>query len=149
MFKKSIWKYIGKVLIGLSILFIFPILVALIYHESVLPFFIASFISLVLGLLLRATINYFKSRNNHVIMIIAFTLIGVGACSLLNMITINGNHLEFSNLLCCMMIGATYINFGSDEHIVERDFSLVERWTPSLFLLFFVLSCAHLVTAGK
>ena len=24
MFKKSIWKYIGKVLIGLSILFIFP-----------------------------------------------------------------------------------------------------------------------------
>ena len=53
MFKKSIWKYIGKVLIGLSILFIFPILVALIYHESVLPFFIASFISLVLGLLLN------------------------------------------------------------------------------------------------
>ncbi|MBQ8534690.1 MAG: TrkH family potassium uptake protein [Bacilli bacterium] len=53
MFKKSIWKYIGKVLIGLSILFIFPILVALIYHESVLPFFIASFISLILGLLLN------------------------------------------------------------------------------------------------
>ena len=53
MFKKSIWKYIGKVLIGLSILFIFPILVALIYHESVLPFFIASIISLVLGLLLN------------------------------------------------------------------------------------------------
>ena len=53
MFKKSIWKYIGKVLIGLSILFIFPILVALIYHESVLPFFIASFISLIFGLLLN------------------------------------------------------------------------------------------------
>ena len=53
MFKKSIWKYTGKVLIGLSILFIFPILVALIYHESVLPFFIASFISLILGLLLN------------------------------------------------------------------------------------------------
>jgi NhaP-type Na+/H+ or K+/H+ antiporter len=102
-----------------------------------------------LGLLLRVLINFFKSRNNHVIMIIAFTLIGVGACSLLNMITIDGNNLEFSNLLCCMMIGATYINFGSDEHIVERDFSLVERWTPSLFLLFFVLSGAHLVTSGK
>ena len=59
-----------------------------------------------LGLLLRVLINFFKSRNNHVIMIIAFTLIGVGACSLLNMITIDGNNLEFSNLLCCMMIGA-------------------------------------------
>ena len=102
-----------------------------------------------LGLLLRALINFFKSRNNHVIMIIAFTLIGVGACSLLNMITIDDNNLEFSNLLCCMMIGATYINFGSDEHIVERDFSFVERWTPSLFLLFFVLSGAHLVTSSK
>ena len=82
-------------------------------------------------------------------MLIAFTLLGVGACSLLSTIKINGEHLEFSNLLCCMMIGATYINLGNNKEIVERDFSLVERWTPSLFLLFFVLSGAHLVTAGK
>lgn len=106
-------------------------------------------LGLVLGLLLRATINYFKSRNNHVIMLIAFTLIGVGTCALLNNIKINNEHLEFSNLLCCMMIGATYINIGKDKEIVERDFSLVERWTPSLFMLFFVLSGAHLVTSGK
>ena len=106
-------------------------------------------LGLILGLLLRATINYFKSRNNHVIMLIAFTLIGVGACALLNNIKINNEHLEFSNLLCCMMIGATYINVGKNKEIVERDFSLVERWTPSLFMLFFVLSGAHLVTSGK
>ena len=106
-------------------------------------------LGLILGCLLRKTINFFESRNNHVIMLIAFTLLGVGACALLNHITINGEHLEFSNLLCCMMIGATYINLGNNQEIVERDFSLVERWTPSLFLLFFVLSGAHLVTAGK
>ena len=106
-------------------------------------------IGLVLGLLLRATINYFKSRNNLVIMLIAFTLIGVGVCSLLGNIKINGEHLEFSNLLCCMLIGATYINVGNNIETVERDFSLVERWTPSLFLLFFVLSGAHLVTSGR
>ena len=106
-------------------------------------------IGLVLGILLRATINYFKSRNNHVIMLIAFTLIGVGVCSLLGNIKINGEHLEFSNLLCCMLIGATYINVGNNIETVERDFSLVERWTPSLFLLFFVLSGAHLVTSGR
>lgn len=53
MFKKSIWKYIGKVLIGLSTLLIFPIIVALIYHESVLPFFITGLVSLGLGLLLN------------------------------------------------------------------------------------------------
>lgn len=106
-------------------------------------------IGLVLGLLLRATINYFKSRNNHVIMLIAFTLVGVGVCSLLGNIKINDEHLEFSNLLCCMLIGATYINVGNNIETVERDFSLVERWTPSLFLLFFVLSGAHLVTSGR
>lgn len=106
-------------------------------------------LGLVLGLLLRATINYFKSRNNHVIMLIAFTLVGVGVCSLLGNIKINGEHLEFSNLLCCMLIGATYINVGNNIETVERDFSLVERWTPSLFLLFFVLSGAHLVTSGR
>ena len=106
-------------------------------------------LGIILGVLLRIIIHYFKSRNNHVITLIAFTLIGVGACSLLNKITINGSHLEFSNLLCCMMIGATYINIGEDDHIVERDFSLVERWTPSLFMLFFVLSGTHLVTSAK
>lgn len=106
-------------------------------------------IGLVLGLLLRGVINYFKSRNNHVIMLIAFTLLGVGVCSLLGNIKINGEHLEFSNLLCCMLIGATYINVGNNIETVERDFSLVERWTPSLFLLFFVLSGAHLVTSGR
>ena len=106
-------------------------------------------LGLVLGFLLRLIIHYFKSRNNHVITLIAFTLIGVGACYLLNKIQINGSHLEFSNLLCCMMIGATYINIGEDSHIVERDFTLVERWTPSLFMLFFVLSGAHLVTSAR
>ena len=106
-------------------------------------------VGIVLGFLLRLFIHFFKSRNNHVIMIIAFTLLGVGCCSLLSKIQINGEHLEFSSLLTCMMIGATYLNFGENIEIVERDFSLVERWTPSLFMLFFVLSGAHLVTAGK
>lgn len=103
----------------------------------------------ILGFLLRKVINFFKSRDNHVINLIAFTFIGVGACSLLSTIKFNGSHLEFSNLLCCMMIGATYINLGDNKEIVERDFSLVGHWTPSLFMLFFVLSGAHLVTSSK
>ena len=48
-----------------------------------------------------------------------------------------------------MLIGATYINVGENKEVVERDFTLVERWTPSLFMLFFVLSGAHLVTSAK
>ncbi len=103
----------------------------------------------ILGTILRLVINFFKSRDNHVITLIAFTLIGVGACTLLGKIKMNGEHLEFSNLLCCMIIGATYINLGNNKEIVKRDFGLVEHWTPSLFLLFFVLSGAHLVMSGK
>lgn len=103
----------------------------------------------VLGFLMRFVIDFFKSRNNHVIMIIAFTLVGVGVCELLGKITILGEHLEFSSLLTCMMIGAAYENLGKNNELVERDFSLIERWTPALFMLFFVLSGAHLITSGK
>lgn len=53
MRNRIIYNYIGKVLIGLSILFIFPIIVSLIYHESFIIFIIPQIISLVLGLLLN------------------------------------------------------------------------------------------------
>lgn len=107
-------------------------------------------IGFILGLLLHFVIKYFKSRNNHVIAIIAFTLIGVGVIDAINTLSINGETLEFSNLLCCMMIGAVYNNMvhrKEETEIVERDFSLVDRWTPFLFMLFFVLSGTHLVTS--
>lgn len=104
-----------------------------------------------LGFLLHFVVNYFKSRNNHIVTLIAFTLLGVGLCSSINKIQILGESLEFSNLLCCMMIGALYNNLASEEHldIVKRDFELVERWTPFLFMLFFILSGTHLVTSIK
>jgi len=109
-------------------------------------------IGFILGFLLHVVIKYFKSRHNHVIAIIAFTLIGVGVIDLINMFSINGETLEFSSLLCCMMIGAVYNNMAhrkEDVEIIERDFSLVDRWTPFLFMLFFVLSGTHLVTSFK
>ena len=106
-------------------------------------------IGVILGFLMRIIIHFFKSRNNHVVMLITFTLLGVGLCELLSTISIAGEQLEISSLLTCMMIGATYENFGEDLEVVERDFSLVERWTPAIFMLFFVLSGAHLVTSFK
>lgn len=104
-----------------------------------------------LGVLMHFVIKFFKSRNNHAVTIIAFTLLGVGACEALNNIHINGEALEFSNLLCCMMIGAMYINIAKEEEktIVYRDFDLIDHWTPFLFMLFFVLSGAHLATSAK
>ncbi|MCH5171449.1 MAG: cation:proton antiporter [Erysipelotrichales bacterium] len=108
-------------------------------------------IGFVLGAIMHIVIKFFKSRNNHAITIIAFTLLGVGACEALNTIKINGEFLEFSNLLCCMMIGAAFINMAKDyeKPIAYRDFDLIDHWTPFLFMLFFVLSGAHLVTSAK
>lgn len=49
--RKIVYNYIGKVLIGFSILFIFPIVVALIYKEPIIPFIVPQIISLILGML--------------------------------------------------------------------------------------------------
>ena len=104
----------------------------------------------IFGLLLHFTIKYFKSRNNHMIIIIAYTLLGVGSCMALNNIQIYGQNLDFSSLLTCMVIGAVYVNYSNDENrpIITRDIELMDRWTPFLFTLFFVLSGAHLVTSA-
>ena len=106
----------------------------------------------ILGLLMHFIVRIFKSRDNHAITLIAFTLLGVGGCEALNQIVIDGQALEFSNLLCCMMIGAAYVNLSKDQHekeIVDRDFGLISHWTPFLFMLFFVLSGCHLATAAE
>ena len=102
------------------------------------------------GFLMHILIKFFKSRNNHAIVIITFTLLAAGTCIALNRITIGGESLEFSNLLCCMMVGAVYVNIAKEKErpIVERDTELIDRWTPFLFMLFFVLSGTHLATSA-
>ena len=110
------------------------------------------FLGFILGLLMHFVVRIFKSRDNHAITLIAFTLLGVGGCEALSQIVIDGQALEFSNLLCCMMIGAAYVNLSKDQHekeIVDRDFGLISHWTPFLFMLFFVLSGCHLATAAE
>ena len=104
----------------------------------------------ILGVLLHFTIKYFKSRNNHMIIIIAYTLLGVGACKALNLIAIHEQNLDFSSLLTCMVIGAVYVNYSNDETrpIITRDIELMDRWTPFLFTLFFVLSGANLIISA-
>ena len=56
-----IYKYIGKVLIGLSIILVFPIFVAFYYHESIKGFIIPLLISLIIGFILTR----FKCENKH------------------------------------------------------------------------------------
>ena len=65
MKNKIVYKYIGKVLIVFSILLFFPIIISLIYKESLIPFIIPQAISLILGIILNSintnkTIIYVK-----------------------------------------------------------------------------------------
>lgn len=53
MNSRIIFKYIGKVLIGFSILFIFPIITSLIYNENYICFLLPQIVSLIIGLILN------------------------------------------------------------------------------------------------
>lgn len=107
-------------------------------------------VGFILGLLMHMLIKFFRSRSNHIIVIIAFTLLGVGAIQALNTIKLGEYSLEFSNLLTCMMIGAVYVNLSnsSNQATIIRDIDLMDRWTGFLFTLFFVLSGASLATSA-
>ena len=137
---------IAKVLItGTKITFVSIVLVPLINILGTL------LIGFVLGWLLKVFIKLFKSKSNRLIVLIAFTILGVGLCSTCNNIVVFGETLEFSNLLCCMMIGIVYNNFVKQAEYVQakRDFQHLENFTPFLFMLFFILSGAHLAIAIK
>ena len=61
MKSKTVYKYLGKVLIGFSLTFIFPMIIGIIYKEHIYPFLIPLIISLLFGLLLK---NIFKKEAN-------------------------------------------------------------------------------------
>ena len=91
--------------------------------------------SLALGTALGAMLGFFSrffaSRGNKLALSIAAVLCGVGLCDMWGL----------SSLLVCMMIGAVMVNVsGQHEVLMEQ----CDRFTPPLFLLFFVLSGAEL-----
>ncbi len=85
----------------------------------------------VLGLLLTIAARFFRSRGNKLALAIASVFIGVGLCDVLG----------FSSLLVCMMIGAAMVNLSGQQAVILEQ---TDRFTPPLFLLFFVISGADL-----
>lgn len=80
MKNKLIYKYIGKVLIGFSLLLIFPIIFSLIFKENPMSFVVALLTSLVSGLLLNSlkTKNKaFYAKDGFIIVAISWFLISV------------------------------------------------------------------------
>ncbi len=88
-----------------------------------------------LGLVLAFVCNLFKSRANRLSAMVATVLVAVGLCQ----IEILGVHM--SSLLICMMVGAAFTNARKDAVVILDG---QERWTPPLFMLFFVISGATL-----
>lgn len=84
-----------------------------------------------LGLIVALCTRVFKSRANRLSLCVAATFIGVALAEMWHL----------SSLLLCMMIGAAFSNLGKDVHRVLEG---TDRWTPPLFMLFFVISGADL-----
>lgn len=84
-----------------------------------------------IGSLTAFVAKFFRSRGNKLALAIAAVLGGVGLCDILG----------FSSLLVCMMIGAVVVNFSSQQQAIMEQ---TDRFTPPVFLLFFVLSGADL-----
>lgn len=88
-------------------------------------------LGVVMGLLMVFCLRFFHSRGNKLTMTILVVFMAVGL----------SNMLDLSSLLVCMMIGATMINISTDSTALLEQ---CDRFTPPLFLLFFVLSGANL-----
>ena len=94
-------------------------------------------IGALIGLALSFAMKFFKSRANRLICMIASTFLAVALCELCG--TWFG--FELSSLLTCMMVGGVFCNTRKDAIQI---FDGVDRWTPAIFMMFFVLSGAEL-----
>lgn len=88
-------------------------------------------LGIALGGVATLALRFFHSRDNFLCICIAAVFAGVSLASMWSL----------SSLLLCMGIGATVANLHHDSDFL---FKHIERWTPPLFMVFFVLSGADL-----
>lgn len=88
-------------------------------------------IGLVLGILFRIPLRFFKKSSNRLIIVLAFTFMGSSLASMLGL----------SSLLLCMFMGAALINLCPDGADI---LDITDTITPPIFLMFFVVSGAEL-----
>lgn len=84
-----------------------------------------------LGLLQVVLVKWYTGRGNRLALTITLVLFCVGG----------SNALGFSSLLACMMMSAVFVNFSKDA---EKIFEPLDRMTPPIYMLFFVISGASL-----
>ena len=113
------------------------------FYETLLKPLLSIVISLaigaVFGLIVSLASRFFKSRANRTIWIIFSICACVGLYHLFQQPYMGS--FELSSLLMCMMAGAFYVNLRKDA---LATLEVIERITPVIFMLFFVLSGADL-----
>ena len=80
MKNKRVYKYIGKVLIGFSILLLIPLIVACIYKEHISPFLIPLLISLLFGFILntlKISSQKIYSKDGFIIVALSWIIISI------------------------------------------------------------------------
>lgn len=87
-------------------------------------------IGFAVGIALSLCSKFFKSRANRISLVVTAVFLGVGLSELMGL----------SSLLLCMAIGAALANFSPVSDAVLEG---TDRWTPPLFMLFFVISGAQ------
>lgn len=103
-------------------------------------------VSLVIGAaiggLLSIVPTFFKSRDNRLIATIIAVFACIGVCELFSHLNSTGAiPFKLSDLLVCMMAGAVFVNLRVESETMMQG---TDRWTPVLFMLFFILSGAEL-----
>lgn len=87
-------------------------------------------IGFLIGIVLSVGTRFFKSRANRISLVVTAVFLGVGISEVLGL----------SSLLLCMAVGAAMANFSKATDAVLEG---TDRWTPPLFMLFFLISGAQ------
>lgn len=99
--------------------------------EPLLEILLSLAVGSVIGVLVSFATKFFKSRANRLCICVAAVFLGVALAE----------QFHLSSLLLCMCIGAGFVN--TNKH-AEPILDGADRWTPPLFMLFFVISGAEL-----
>ncbi len=100
-----------------------------------------------IGALLSIVPRFFKSRDNRTIATIICVFLALGLCELVKELfgLLPGDNewhsFSLSDLLVCMMAGATFVNMRKEAGVMMEG---TDRWTPVVLMLFFILSGAEL-----
>ena len=102
--------------------------------------FLSLGIGLIFGFILTLALRWYTGRGNRLSVIFAFLLI---TCALPYVLSLMTDKISFSTLLACMMIGAVFTNTTPND-TTNRILELVDRFTPPILIMFFVISGANL-----